>query len=102
MSKSTKFIVFAWIGIPIVFLAFVFIAYKRALAIGLLPFVGSREWIWWVGYFGSIVVGTYCVARAHAFNGSRWIIRVVSYVLVMSAGLGLVHLVVACGSGDCM
>jgi hypothetical protein len=92
----------SWIGIPVLFATFVGVEYHLSLRAGNLPFVGDREWKWWVAFAVSLLCGVACIARAHLYQRVAQVLMPLLYLTVMAIALLLFHVAVACTNGDCL
>jgi hypothetical protein len=102
MKRTTRCYLLAWLAVPLAFAAYISFAYTNALTVGLLPFLGPREWKWWVAFTASLLIGTWCIAAARPYDGARWVVRLLLYFLAMAILLASLHLSVACIHGDCL
>jgi FtsH-binding integral membrane protein len=103
MSKK-RFLLYtiACVVVPIVFAAYVNLSYSIALSDRQLPFLGAREWRWWVAFAFALIFGSTCVVIAGRRGGLARIFWSSVYAVVMAVVLASVHLAVACGRGDCL
>jgi len=92
----------SWVGIPVLFATYVGVEYRLSLRSGNLPFIGDREWKWWVAFAASLLFGIACIVRAHLHQRVARILMPLLYLTVMVIALLLIHLAVACTNGDCL
>jgi FtsH-binding integral membrane protein len=95
---------FAWVfvGIPLTFYIYIESAYRYALSQGKLPFLGSSEWLWYVVFGVCLASGVISVIKLPILRGRNPYAVVLLYVALMGTALFAIHLVVACGKGDCL
>jgi len=92
----------SWVGIPVLFATYIGVGYHVALKSGSLPFLGDREWKWWVAFAASLLFGAAFIARAHLHQRLARVLMPLLYLTVMAIALLLIHLAVACTNGDCL
>jgi hypothetical protein len=102
ISPAACLYLISWIGVPILFAAFVEIDYGRSLRWGSLPFLGAGEWKWWAAFTVSLLCGAACVARVHLHQRIARILMPIVYLAVMAIALSVNHVAVACTNGDCL
>ncbi|SRR6266478_605369 len=102
MNKTVALYAVAWVAVPVAFTVYVSLAYSWSLGRGTLPFLGAHELKWWIGFISALLVGSMCVAMARRRSGASQVLWPALYVVAMAAALLGVHLVVACGHGDCL
>jgi hypothetical protein len=95
---------FAWtfVGVPLAFFICVELAYRYALSQGKLPFLGLSEWLWYAAFAVCLASGVISVIKLPIFRGKDPFAVGIPYVVLMGAALFAIHLVVACGKGDCL
>jgi hypothetical protein len=101
MRRTVALYVIAWVAIPVAFAGYVSLAYSWGLARGTLPFLGTREVRWWVGFVVALLLGSTCVAMARRRSGVKRLLWPAIYIVGMAAVLIGTHLAVACAHGDC-
>lgn len=101
-ARTLGFSIWALLGVPIVFAAYVHLAYRIALSRGDLPFLASAEWRWYAGY--SLLLGSGLLAVTLIPFSKRWVgvALGVAYVGIMGILLAGVSLEVSCVNGDCL
>jgi hypothetical protein len=105
MGASTKtwaLAAFALLGVPVLFSLFIFIAYTLTLQRGILPFVGSREWVWPVAFVACLVMGNAALLRMFTGGSGLKVAVSILYLLVMGVGLTVCALLTGCALGDCL
>jgi hypothetical protein len=92
----------AIVGVPLAFLIYVELAYRYALSQGKLPFLELSEWLWYAAFAVCLASGVISVIKLPIFRGKNPFAVGIPYVVLMGAALFAIHLVVACGKGDCL
>jgi hypothetical protein len=64
MSRPVALYIIAWIVVPILFLAYVDLAYSASLGAGSLPFLGARVLRWWMAFAVVLTLGAACTVLA--------------------------------------
>jgi hypothetical protein len=100
IRKVTMYAV-AWIVVPVAFAVYISRAYSLSLDKGVLPFLGTHERRWWIGFVLALLIGAMCVTIAQSRRGIGRLLWPVMYIVAMAAVLLGTHLAVACGHGDC-
>jgi hypothetical protein len=92
----------AIIGVPLVFYIYIESAYRYALSQGRLPFLGSSEWLWYAVFGVCLTSGVISVIKLPILRNRNPFTVGIPYVVLMGTALFAIHLVVACGKGDCL
>ena len=100
--KGLGLALWALVGVPSVFLAYINLSYGYALTHGYLPFVSGRVWLWFIVYGICLVSGAFCLARLPIVRDKNPLWAGVPYLLLMGVLLAGIHLAVACANGDCL
>lgn len=91
----------AFLGAPVAFAVFVFTSYRYSLARGGLPISEMPDWTWFVAFAVSGVSGLVALSimlrRAQAFAWA-WLAFYAIGILIANSVL---HILIACGFGDC-
>jgi len=88
--------------VPLAFAGYVGLSYNLALSQRDLPFLGQREWRWWVAFLIALAVGGACIIAAETNRAKLRTAVLLIYLLCMSAALAGLHIAVACHLGDCI
>jgi hypothetical protein len=101
MSKPLTLYLVAWVAVPAAFALYVSLAYSWSLGRGNLPFLGTHEVRWWIGFILALIVGGACIMVARRRTGVAQVLWPALYLVVMAVVLLGTHLAVACSHGDC-
>jgi type II secretory pathway component PulF len=101
MNRTVALYALAWIVVPVAFAVYVSFAYTWSLGRGTLPFLGTHELRWWIGFLLALFIGGACVTMARRRTGVWQLVWPALYIVAMAAVLLGTHLAVACGHGDC-
>jgi len=91
----------AFLGAPVTFAVFVFVSYRYSLARGGLPISEMPDWTWFVAFAVSGVSGVAAMSvfltRTKAFHLAWLAFYTIGIVIINS----VLHVLIACGFGDC-
>ena len=101
-AKKISCILWAAVGVPVLFSAYVQWTYKYSFNKGGLPFNTLPEWLWYV-VFGALLISGVAAVFLLLYK-KQWVKYVVAttYAAVMVFILLWAHLYVACINGDCL
>ena len=91
----------ALFGVPITFAVFVGISYWLALQQRRSPFTEDSEWYWWATFAACIAIGASLIYATTLKPIWLRAVLAVLYIGGMVASLLVLHLYIACFSGDC-
>jgi hypothetical protein len=89
-------------GVPLLFGLFVLWSYRYSLARGGLPLTVLPEWLWFLGFGFSLLLGLAAVLALPLKRPWLRLAAALAYLPAMALVLLLVHLLVACWNGDCL
>ena len=92
----------ALVAAPTAFGIYVFASYQMALRQKAVPIYVEPAWYWFAAFSISLVVGIVLVYSTSLKPTWLRIVVGLVYGVAMSMGLFVVHVIVACASGDCL
>ncbi|WP_148665101.1 hypothetical protein [Sulfuricaulis limicola] len=107
LDRHDRFISFALLGwaiagVPLAFFLYVEWAYRAALSQGKLPFLGLSEWSWYAVFGVCLTSGVISLVATPTMRHRNRLLAGGLYLALMASALFAIHLVVACGKGDCL
>lgn len=95
---------FLWaaFGVPVAFAVYIHLAYRIALHNGALPFLGSTEGLWFLGYFLTLLSGFITIALMPIPKFWLRVLLPIAYIGIMGILLAGISLGVSCFNGDCL
>jgi hypothetical protein len=94
----------AWtlVGVPLAFFLYVEWSYRHALSQGKLPFLMTSEWLWFAVFGFCLISGVIGFIKLPMFRNKNPFLAGAPYAVLMGGALFTIHLLVACGKGDCL
>ncbi len=102
MARSVLLVVWAAIGVPVVFVTYVHWTYSYALPKGELPYSIFPEWLWLGVFAACLGSGVASVAAVKLPRDWARISASIAYAIMMCAILFYLGLHAACANGDCL
>ena len=100
--KSRLLLAWSIVGVPLIFVLFVFMSYRYSGSQGELPFLDGRLWRWFGAFMLTLGSGIGCTFLASSGGVAGRSLVATGYCFVMVVVLLFLHLVVACAQGDCL
>lgn len=103
-NRFISFVPLGWAiaGVPFAFFLYVESAYRAALSQAKLPFLGLSEWYWYAVFGVCLASGVISLVASPIMRHRNRFLAGGLYLVLMGSALFVIHLVVACGKGDCL